>query len=61
MLSVAILFSVVASGALIIELYMPKSWECSALLVPDAATIKPLLEGRGGGQCFLFFTQERAA
>jgi len=46
MVSVAFLFFVIAIGALVVGMLMPKTWECSALLVPD--TIKPLMDGRGG-------------
>jgi polysaccharide chain length determinant protein (PEP-CTERM system associated) len=49
MLLVATLFSVIASGALVICLLLPKTWECSALLVPDPTTIKHLMEGRAAG------------
>jgi polysaccharide chain length determinant protein (PEP-CTERM system associated) len=49
MLLVAMLFSAVAYGALVVGLLLPKAWECSALLVPDASILKPLVEGRGAG------------
>jgi polysaccharide chain length determinant protein (PEP-CTERM system associated) len=45
-LLVAVLFSVVACGGLMVGLLLPKTWECSALLVPDSTAIKPLMEGR---------------
>jgi polysaccharide chain length determinant protein (PEP-CTERM system associated) len=48
-LLVAVLFSVVASGGLVVGLLLPKTWECSALLVPDSTAIKPLMEGRTAG------------
>jgi capsular polysaccharide biosynthesis protein len=41
------IFGVVAIGALVIGLIMPKRWEASTLIVADARDIiKPLLEGR---------------
>ena len=46
---VSSLFTVVASGALAVGLLLPKTWECSAVLVPDSTAIKPLMEGRMGG------------
>jgi len=49
LLLVAMLFSAVASGTLVIGLLLPKTWECSALLVPDPTTIKHLMEGRAAG------------
>lgn len=47
MVLVSTLFAVVASGALVIGMLWPKTWECSALLEPDPDTIKRLVEGQG--------------
>lgn len=47
-LLVAVLFAVVAYGTLAVGLLLPRTWECSALLVPDSTSIKPLMEGRMG-------------
>jgi polysaccharide chain length determinant protein (PEP-CTERM system associated) len=48
-LSLAVVFAVVGCAALLVGLNLPKAWESSALLVPDASAIKPLVEGPGGG------------
>ncbi|MGB8295008.1 MAG: hypothetical protein WCG85_06240, partial [Polyangia bacterium] len=47
-LLVSSFFAVVASGSLAVGLLLPKTWECSAVLVPDSTAIKPLMEGRMG-------------
>jgi polysaccharide chain length determinant protein (PEP-CTERM system associated) len=46
-LFVAVVFSLIALGGLVVGLLLPKTWECSALLVPDSNAIKPLMEGHG--------------
>ncbi len=50
------LFAVVAIGGLVVGLLLPKTWECSALLVPDATTIKRLMEGGGNAENHLATT-----
>jgi polysaccharide chain length determinant protein (PEP-CTERM system associated) len=46
-LLVTVLFSVLALVALAVGLLLPKTWECSASLVPDSNAIRPLMEGHG--------------
>lgn len=48
MLPLAGIFAVVALGALVVGMILPKTWECSAVLVPDTASIKSLVDHGGG-------------
>jgi uncharacterized protein involved in exopolysaccharide biosynthesis len=49
MLSLTIAFVVLAVVGLVVGLLIPKTWECSASLVPDTNTIKTLIDRGGGG------------